>query len=280
MIQSKFDPKRYSLTVNSCHIGRYCLLLTIAIFPSLAGFNQMSSDRNFVSKTDIKQPNVTTQAQVDGLPANGKLQNVNYLDGLGRPLQLVTVQGAPNNKDIITPIEIDGYGREIKKFLPYTDVSGTSFGNFRPGAYADQKNFYSPANNSVPDVARDEHPYAQTSFEFSPLNRPIETGAPGKTWQPGSGHTLKTVFSINGANDDVKRFTIAYSTAATPFVAGAYSAGELYKNITIDEQGKQIIEYKDKEGKILLKKVQLSDNPGESYTGWLSTYYILSLIHI
>ncbi len=33
---------------------------------------------------------------------------------------------------------------------------------------------------------------------------------------------------------------------------------ELYKNITVDEQGKQVIEFKDKEGQVILKKVQLT----------------------
>ena len=36
----------------------------------------------------------------------------------------------------------------------------------------------------------------------------------------------------------------------------------------------KVIEYKDKEGKVLLKKVLVGDTYCEDYNGWLSTYYI------
>src|SRR4029079_16738766 len=60
--------------------------------------------------------------------------------------------------------------------------------------------------------------------------------------------------------------------------AGMYAAGMLYKNIRADESGKQTIEFKDKEQKVILKKVQLSAaadaGAGSGYSGWLCTYYI------
>ncbi|HMJ47151.1 MAG TPA: DUF6443 domain-containing protein, partial [Ferruginibacter sp.] len=63
-----------------------------------------------------------------------------------------------------------------------------------------------------------------------------------------------------------------------PKSSGSYLANTLFKNIMVDEHGKQVIEFKDKEGKVILKKVQLTasaDNgSGSGYTGWLSTYYI------
>lgn len=59
---------------------------------------------------------------------------------------------------------------------------------------------------------------------------------------------------------------------------GVYAAGTLYKQVTGDEAGKQVIEFKDKGGKVLLKKVQLTalpdDGTGQGYEGWLNTYYI------
>ncbi len=59
---------------------------------------------------------------------------------------------------------------------------------------------------------------------------------------------------------------------------GFYAPGKLSKTITTDEHGKQVTEYKDSEGKLLLKKVQLTasgdDGSGKGHTGWLCTYYI------
>lgn len=57
-----------------------------------------------------------------------------------------------------------------------------------------------------------------------------------------------------------------------------YTAGELYKNVSVDENGKQVIEFKDKEGQVVLKKVQLTatadDGNGKDHIGWLCTYYV------
>lgn len=63
-----------------------------------------------------------------------------------------------------------------------------------------------------------------------------------------------------------------------PVNDGAYQAGQLYKVITTDVKGLQVIEYKDKDGLLILKKVQFTaaaDNgDGSSHTGWLCTYNV------
>lgn len=73
--------------------------------------------------------------------------------------------------------------------------------------------------------------------------------------------------------------------AVSPFsdyvTVGSYPAGSLYKNLTVDPEGMQLIEFKDKNGKVILKKMQLGttagiadDGTGRNYDGWLCTYYI------
>jgi hypothetical protein len=58
-------------------------------------------------------------------------------------------------------------------------------------------------------------------------------------------------------------------------VTGAmYAAGELFVNTTADEAGHQVVEYKDQQGKVVLKKVQLWDVPASGPSGWLNTYYV------
>ncbi|OIR12067.1 hypothetical protein GALL_63180 [mine drainage metagenome] len=240
---------------------------------------QTSTDRNYVQKSVIKTPGINTQALVDAQSVANKNQEIDYFDGLGRPLQTIAWQMSPFTKDIVTPVEFDNYGREIKKFLPYTDRNGTVYGSVRTTAYADQQSFYTTANSNFA-TATDNAPYAQTFLEFSPMNRALENGAAGQSWQPGGGHTTKQIFSLNTSTDDVRRWVVNYNTGNlnTYTMTGSYNPGDLYKTLQADEKGNQVIQFTDKEGKVILKKVQLTataDNgSGSGYTGWLNTYYV------
>jgi hypothetical protein len=45
--------------------------------------------------------------------------------------------------------------------------------------------------------------------------------------------------------------------------------------VSIDENTNKVIEYKDKEGHVILKKAQIGDiSNGPAYTNWLCTYYV------
>ena len=253
---------------------KYHLLATAFLFGTAITTAQVSTGRNYVVKNEMKKPGVTTQAQVDALTITDRLQGVGYFDGLGRPLQNVTVQASPNQRDIVAPVEYDGFGREIKKFLPYTDVNSTVYGSLRTTAYADQRTFYNPSSTWVTNIQKDTMPFAQSFIEFSPYNRLLEQGAQGAIWQPGSGHGVKPVASFNTVSDSVRKWVIGSAIGSIPTTSAIYPDTTLFKHIAYNEHGKQVIEYKDKEGKILLKKIQLSNTPGTAHVGWLCTYYV------
>ncbi len=255
------------------------LLLAALSISGMALLAQPTANRNHVVSNTVLQPGITTQAQVDALTVVTRTQAISYVDGLGRPLQTVMTQANPAQKDIISPVEYDNYGREIKKFLPYADLTGSVFGSLRVNAYADQATFYNPSTSSN-SVAKDLYPFSQVYMEFSPLSRPLENGAPGLTWQPSNNHTTQPLSLLNAGPDDVKRFTVSFvaNSWGSYSLDGVFNAGDLYKTIIKDENGKQVVEFKDREGKILLKKVQLTaadDNgSGSGLAGWLCTYYI------
>ncbi|MBK7289138.1 MAG: hypothetical protein IPI78_02195 [Chitinophagaceae bacterium] len=130
--------------------------------------------------------------------------------------------------------------------------------------------------------------YAKTIFEASPLNRVLESFAPGNSWVGSAGESseaarrgVKMKYWINTVTDSVRIWNVTDGSSGTfgSYTSTAiYPAGELYKNATLDEHNKQVIEFKDKEGKVILKKVQLAGDAdtgtGKGHYAWLCTYYI------
>jgi RHS repeat-associated protein len=261
---------------------KYYIFLILQCFLIVnTGYAQVSTDRNYIHKSNIKKPGITTQTQVDALSSvQDRLQKVSYFDGVGRPLQDVIIKGSQGTKDIVVPIEYDNYGREVKRFLPYVE-DNTTYGSLRTAAVTNQAFYYNAANGTS-DAAKDAHPWSQALLEFSPFNQSREAGSEGATWQPGTGHAVKTAYRLNTAIDSVRIWNVTvsgtpgnFSTYASP---GAYAAGALHKTITTDGNGKQQIEFKDKEGKLILSKAQLIASAdaglGKGHYGWLCTYYL------
>jgi RHS repeat-associated protein len=215
-------------------------------------------------------------------------QTTLFVDGLGRPVQTVVQQTTPGNSpsDLVTPVVYDAFGREAYKYLPFVSSSGnTNDGNFKQDPFTDQHNFYQNVYPSQqPSFTGEQVYYGQTIYEASPLNRVSQSLPPGNSWA-GSGVGTTMQYLTNTAADSVQMWNVTGDTltyidndlaANIPTSTGAYPAGELFKNVTIDEQGHTVVEYKDMDGLVILKKVQIGTVPADysGYSGWLSTYYI------
>lgn len=209
-------------------------------------------------------------------PVADVVQSTDYIDGLGRPLQNVIKSGSfPTSgsaTDIVKAVHYDAFGRESLKYLPYATTSVS--GNFRTDPFQSQSTFYA----SQLAGQQETYFYGETKFEASPLNRPQKELAPGNNWV-GQNRGVEKKYWLNTAVDDVKIWQVNNTTGGwgTYAVTGVYSAADLYKSVTVDEHGKQTIEFIDKGGKTILKKVQLTSTDagtGSGYSGWMSTYYI------
>lgn len=210
-------------------------------------------------------------------------QTTQYFDGLGRPLQQVskgmsggvTIE-ATGGKDLVNMHVYDGYGREQLQYLPYVPQTGnTSDGLFKTAPIAGQAAFYQ--NGTLNPGAQGETIYySRTAFEASPLNRVLHTYGPGNSWAlEGGNRPVSQQYLVNAASDSVRIWDMPVTDIIPTSVTGrVYGAGQLYKNVTQDEAGNQVVEYKDKEDRIILKKVQLAASPGTAHTGWLCTYYV------
>ncbi|MBO9592708.1 MAG: hypothetical protein J7599_07330 [Niabella sp.] len=231
----------------------------------LAQFTPSATVNSIYTRVILKD-NILTENDLQALTPADVRAEIQYFDGLGRTIQQVAIQASPDNgKDLVTPAAYDKFGRQDKTYLPFA-ADGVP-GSYRATAITDQATFYATSTASMPAIP---NPYSQILFEASPTGRPVETGAPGNAWAIGNGHTIRTGYAFNIANE-VRKWDISSSPAGATS-SGYYQAGQLFKNSTWDEHRNRVIEYKDKTGLMVCKKVQ--DGGDTSVPTYMTTYYI------
>lgn len=260
-----------------------------------------STPVSYVRTWDAVKPLTNPNDLGTGVALQTGRMTTQYVDGLGRPLQTVVKQGSlvtgSSPVDLTSMNEYDAFGRERFTYLPApanNTGSNTSItdGLFKLNPFQQQEAFYNGyLNGQSGEVSSSKNwAYNQINFEASPLNRPQEVFAPGVNWVgtqsqslEADRHSVKTKYFNNKLADSVRIWQVldpvfggwgTYTSPGSPW----YPAGELSKTITVDEQGKQVIEFKDRFGMVVLKKVQLTatadDGSGKGHYGWLCTYYI------
>lgn len=228
---------------------------------------------NFIKSTSYKHASTSTIAN----PTTGQAsQGITYLDGLGRPIQQITNAHSPLGKDIVVPILYDDFGRQIKEYLPYTSSQNNM-------AAIDNTVVIAGLTNQYQLFYKEGNPYSEKEFETSPLNRILKQAAPGEDWKLGNGHELRFDYKSNSYADQVRRFDVSFIGGNTedPYLEdnGVYARSQLSKTITKDEnwQENQIDpndhtteEFKDKEGRVILKR---NFDAGK----WHDTYYVYDI---
>jgi len=260
------------------NVNQVLVLMSCCFFSVLQVFAQPSNSYNYIVTNTVRQAGITSEAQVynTSIMSGQKKQTVQYLDGVGRPLQTIVTQANPQGKDIVSVNEYDALGREVKKYLPFVNVNQSSgYASYNVNAASQQSAFY---NGQLSGVQPDVSPFSEAVVEPSPLNRILAQGAPGAVWQPNltdaydvTKKTVKLKYEINTTADAVKHWVVTLSGTSFDIShitsSGNYSAGELMIKIVIDEHGNTTKEFSDKEGQMVLKKIQDDD-------GWIETYYI------
>ncbi|ASW74634.1 hypothetical protein CJF12_10295 [Chryseobacterium piperi] len=208
----------------------------------------MNSTENYILTTRCLDANCTKRSEI-----------IQYFDGLGRPKQVINIKASPTGKDVVTHIEYDGFGRQVKDFLPVPQ-SGTSNGAIisNPLANATQTGIYGQ-----------EKIYAEKILENSPLDRILEQRQVGTAW---ANKPVTFQYDANIAGE-VKKYvtTTSWSNGATASAisqSGTYGVGQLYKNIVTDEDGNKTIEFKNGQGQLILSRMSI--NASEN----ADTYYV------
>jgi RHS repeat-associated protein len=223
-----------------------------------------SLDKNYIQKTILLSEYATlTEADINNIR-----EAVAYFDGLGRPTQTVFTGQSPNGYDIVQAIEYDVFGREAKKYLPYikTSNTGTYLNNLTLNTSTDE---YGGSAHDIfyngESAINDSRPFSETIFDNSPLNRPTKQYGPGESWYTADKY-VETKYEINTTAEAIKIWEIGNDMPAS---ISTYAAGEVYKNINIDEEENQLQEFINKTGQTILKRVQ-----APAPDNWADTYYI------
>ena len=240
--------------------------LFLVLFPVIA-ISQTTTENYIKNITyNVKTQNGTNNATTNAiLTDSDKLQTINYFDGLGRPIQQVGYQLSPSGRDIVTPIEYDGFGRQVKEYLPYVPAAAASL-TYKTTALTEVGTFYNTSK-----YENTANPYSLKELEASPLNRILKQAAPGYDWRMGGGHEIRMDYQTNASNEVINwevSLTFADNTY-TPTLSkstvnnGFYNSSQLYKTITKDENWQSTQtdpnehtsqEFKDKEGRVILKR--------------------------
>lgn len=213
-------------------------LLSIIIYVSLtAGLNGQSN-----------QSYITIEKRIQ---SNVFLEQVNYMDGLGRPVQTVQKGFTPAKSDLVTYKEYDDFGRESNAWLPVAIASNN-------GAFADLSKVKANINAVYPN---DDAPYSKPVYEMSPLNRIQQQYGPGTDWH-NNKKAVKTEYLTNGTGTDdngalsCRKYSVAGSglTTKLTYSGSIYDPAQLYVTRMTDENSNKVYEFKDKLGQILLTR--------------------------
>ncbi len=200
-----------------------------------------------------------------GQSGNKKI-SIMYFDGLGRELESVAVGITPSGKDLIIPFEYDIYGRKAKEYLPIpTSQSGGLLVDINTAKNTSSSYYGEPA-------------FAEKFYDNSPLNRVTLQGAPGNSWQIGSGHEVKFGYEVNTLTDNVKKYSVTttlsgdiYNISFTNSTSN-YAAGLLTKKIAKDEDwtstdgnNRTTEEYTNKEGQTILVRKYIEGTKADTH---------------
>ena len=255
------------------------ILLIALMLVTISGFAQVggAATKNYIHTITYKKG--YQESQLGSVSGNDKIETINYFDGLGRPIQMVAVrQGGKNSTgddtDLITPIVYDKFGRQEIEYLPLATDANDGKYNLDPIS-AIQSYYHTNFRADFPTLSVvNSNPYSEKDLEASPLNRVLKQAAPGESWKLGNGHEVVFDYQSN-ATGEVKKYKVTLTLADNTYTPtlvlnSSYTAGELYKTITYDENhisglDHSTEEFKDKLGRVVLKRTYNTSVKHDTY---------------
>ena len=275
-----------SLSMISKILLRFFIIAFVIPSAALAQYQPLpyftNTAVNSVSSWEVKRPLTNSAAVISNTDPAEVMLSTQFIDGLGRSIQTVHRKASFLGKDIVAPMLYDSMGRQSLQYLAF--ASSANDGSFKINPFQQQKAFDSVYFGPQGQTWF----YGINKYERSPLDRIVETYAPGNNWSGSATqnvevnrHGVDMRYSVNSNNDSVLSWTVTDGPIGTfgNYASTYYASGMLYKMITEDEHGGEVLEFKDKEGNLVLKKVLLTANRdmgsgSNGHSGWINTYYI------
>lgn len=203
-------------------------LLCLAVFlanPSTKCFAQ-DNTRSYI-KTSVH-----VKRNIDGW-----LDNIQYVDGLGRPVQNVQIHVTPNKNNLADRIEYDVMGRKSKIWLPIPTMAD----------YVETANMY---NDYMGVYHEDTAPFELRTYESWQKGRKTANIGPGQAW---AKHPSISSFHTNKSSGVLacKKYAVDEATG-TLKEEGFYPSNQLLVQKLTDEDRNEKYVFADAEGRQLL----------------------------
>lgn len=204
---------------------------------------------NYIREYTPKANNITSEIpEHEGLDYTLWNESITYFDDLAREIQKVDVKASGYGNDLIQSIIYEDItGRKKQEYLPYAIAQGgvNGPGGYRPDPTSELQEFYS---NYYGDEDGN-YAFADKKYDGSPLNRVLKQSSPGYSWKLDGENIVEIKYGSN-SDGEVIKFNIDNNVLMKD---GYYSENTLFSNTVIDEEGNKTVEFKNKQGQLILQ---------------------------
>lgn len=216
---------------------------------------------------------------------NDSIVDIVWYNGLGQPKQTVQIGASANaKKNIVTPVEYDPVGQQLREYLPYVSSQATE--NYDASTAAKQLNYYHSLYGNTED-----YPYTETIPEAA-TNRPIVKYAQGlvfrnapsltqtqngtrKPRSDADGRFLATTYGLSSSEDNISVLLAEDGYIKNRGVYGQEGTEPLIKTVTVDSDGKTVATFTDGKEKTILVRTYIGGNTDTTEAGgWSDLVYV------
>ena len=216
---------------------------------------------------------------------NDSIVDIVWYNGLGQPKQTVQVGASANaKKNIVTPVEYDPVGQQLRDYLPYKSTQATE--NYDANTATQQLNYYHSLYGNT-----ENYPYTETLPEAA-TNKPIVQYAQGlvfrnatslnetqngtrKPRSDADGRYLATTYSLSSSEDSIPILLAEDGYIKNRGVYGQEGTESLIKTVTVDQDGKTVATFTDGKEKTILVRTYLGGYADTTETGgWSDLVYV------